>query len=599
MLALVPVLKSSAEQPKLDEPINEDSIWSDACTETFYGNRTPPFKTVIHSRPQRVWNGTAWKEYEITSINESSVILQTPTCTYLMSRTEALLFRPSDLRLPVAAFNWVIEKYPVELSNWAEERIDFSNVGFNATHVWQLTALSDGGTCTSFISTANKQTVALTSGTCGKYRVSWRLSNIEASRAVLSSGLLLNLTPGAVEKFERFDFEKLSFWSGDAHALRLDYSDVAEELYQECELGCSDSGFGYVCLAFGDWPLLAEESIVLDPSSDTFSSEASLDGTITKYGYSYPPSTAVVDTMSELVVGQEHPSDYFTYRGYVSFDTSSIQDNAQVTGAVLKLKTFVDASDVDFTMRVIGGSQPIYGDALTVEDWNCSCTEIATLASSNCAGAEIYENITISPTQVNKVGRTQFELRSDREGYPPQSREYVVFYSGDSYEKEPILEITWLPYKVKSGGFEWYYWNSSTNTNAIIILFGGWGLAWSFIVSEPLYASQHDQCRERYIEFIEGLLVNGFNVLTPAQPLWYGTGFQYQEIYNASIHNAAGWLRDQGCENVFLFGHSAGGVIVSWEILADYAGNYSAAIMCSAPVYSSLAVRILGSINRP
>jgi hypothetical protein len=467
-----------------------------------------------------------------------------------------------------------VEEYSEALGSWFEESVAASEIAHNASHVWQRLVFADGSVRTLYIGSSNKQTVELVSASSATFRLSWRFTGIAASKATLSNGLLLDLARGRVDSFPRFNFSALALWNGENPVLLLEYGDINDAFYRECAVGSTDDGLARVSLTYGDWSMSAGEDVVLDPTTDTFFSEAALDGKITRYGDSYPPSDFSVDTQGNIVVGQEYSGDYLIYRGYASFDTSAVPDYANVTGATLKLKTCGNSSVVDFTMRVMGGSQPIYGDSLSAGDWGCGSVEAATWPSSSYPGANTYVNVSVPAGQVNKAGRTQFELESDREGYAPQmgSPEYVSFYSADSTGNEPILEVTWLPHTVYEGGQWWYYWNSTNSRKLAIVLFGG-----STNGFRAWVKSLYDQWTWDQEYFILQLCQNGFDVINNNNTM------EYNMTYNSWIYDAAVSMVDR-YDYIHLFGFSAGGIVVAYEIQKANASIYSSAMVASAPV---------------
>jgi hypothetical protein len=190
------------------------------------------------------------------------------------------------------------------------------------------------------------------------------------------------------------------------------------------------------------------------------------------------------------------------------------------------------------------------------------------------------------------VGRTQFELKSDREGIQPSGLEYVVFCGGYyPAEDQPKLEITWLlptiyiDGKMHIDGQWWYYWNSTTNEKAAIVLFGG-EIVPPYDASDAvrvgsLFIQDEDGYKE---QFVLDLHSNGFDVLSPKND----TQNLEKSYYNGTqdwVKDAAMWLKlNQSYEYVFLFGFSGGGVVAAYEIQKDYASIFSAAVIADAPV---------------
>jgi hypothetical protein len=186
--------------------------------------------------------------------------------------------------------------------------------------------------------------------------------------------------------------------------------------------------------------------------TSTFYSEAAIDGYIAKWGRPYPPTqyTDIDAGYDNLIIGQWKDRDttqpgyiYCMERGYVSFDTSSIPDTAIITSVKLRLETQWDQSVTDFTMEIRGGAQPIISSSLDATDWGKGTTILATWNTANYPGSGQYITFSLSTGQVNRAGRTQFELKSNRDSsISPPGNEYISFYSGETTGK-PYLEVTW------------------------------------------------------------------------------------------------------------------------------------------------------------
>lgn len=184
-------------------------------------------------------------------------------------------------------------------------------------------------------------------------------------------------------------------------------------------------------------------------SETTFTGET-IDGWISyAKPAAYPPDTTgtpTVDTNDAFGrVGQVFVGGiYIVYRTYVSFDTSALDDDALISSAVLQLKTESDNSATDFYVQIYGDSQPIWGASLETADWGCGTDFLTQWDSTNYVD-ETYVNFDISTEQINKAGRTQFEIISNREldDTTPTGEEYVDFHSADSTGNEPKLVVTY------------------------------------------------------------------------------------------------------------------------------------------------------------
>lgn len=354
------------------------------------------------------------------------MILRAPTCAYLVEKSVVSLLDP-NVTSHVGRMRWDVEQYSVTLNKWLPKSVETASVSHNSTHVWQKWTYSDKSERTLYIGHDNKQTVTFTSKTSATYRVTWRFTDVNATRISYSEGRQAKLDKGGKISLADFNFTQLALYDQNKFSLSVRYNDIDPSYYREFVLESSEKGSAHLDLIYGNWTMNSNESITVDPETETFNSEALLDGIISKSDYMYPPAN--IGMVSEpLRVGQlrfDLPVDdwFCIYRSYVSFDTSSIRDYAVITNVTLKLKTDIDDSTTDFIMRVMGGSQPIYGSSLGTDDWNCGTTEVATWSSSEYPGDDVYVNITIPTDQISVTGRTQFELKSDREGIEPSSRE--------------------------------------------------------------------------------------------------------------------------------------------------------------------------------
>ncbi len=328
----------------------------------------------------------------------------------------------------------------------------------------------------------------------------------------------------------------------------------------------------------------------------TFNSNPNLDGYIQRYGSSYPPPSPgeAYTSVSFMKVGQEAKrisgtTYYYQWRSYVSFDTSSIPALSYNLSATLKLKT-VSGTDMDFNVTAMGGSQPIYGEVLNTSCWGNGTLEVARWRTQNYPGDNVYVNITVPSGQIHKVNRTQFELKSDREGTTPMlyTLESLQFYTGDSTGNEPKLEVTYYLDSPVINGTTWF-WRSASSNKAAIVLFG------AVPYTEYLYvrsidvknASPPEKSIEK-IRFLDALTESGFAVLTPKNntEVNLGGGLYYTN-YTASslwVENGVSWIMNQGYSQVLLFGFSGGGVAAAREIQKDYSTRFSAATVSCAPV---------------
>jgi hypothetical protein len=524
-------------------------------------------------------------KYELKPVGMSSVLLRTPTCSYVVRENVVLLLEPDLIKLHVNGMHWDVEQYSPALEKWLPQITKDTFIGYNSTHVWQKWVFMDDSERTLFISCNNKQTVKFVAKSPATYRVLWKFADINVTKMLWQNGTCVELKEGDKISSTNFRFSNLVFLKNESFSLSIDYGEISQLHYAEFRLGCTRREYADVELIYGNWTLGFNEALVIDPETKTFVSESVFDGSLMKHGDTYEEATSAYPSglPSEIWAGQEYDVVYSIYRGYVSFNTSSLQDNVEVINATLRLKTIEDLSATDFVIKVMGGSQPLYdGYGLDHYDWGCGTDEVASWSSTNYPGDNTYINITIPPDQINKMGRTQFELKSEREGTAPSGPEYVRFYASYISESEPVLEISWLPQTEYVNGVYWYYWHHSSD-KAAILLFGGQP-AVDRVFIRSIFLQDENGKKEK---LVNDLYTDGFDVLSPKRdttlPLRYNDSVVYTTDSDI-IYNATVLLLNQGYHHIFLFGYSAGGVAVAYEIQKDYASIFSAAVIASAPV---------------
>ncbi|MDH5770341.1 MAG: hypothetical protein OEZ25_03530 [Candidatus Bathyarchaeota archaeon] len=584
------------------------TVWENAWTLTTFhenGKVNSTFFTV----PKVIWNGSQWVGYIFNSSDMSGGI----GSVYVKFRpTYATIYDPNRTEVRIQDERWVVEWYDEPTNGWRSDESYYDEISYttNSSGICFIrkSSLYSGSILkVSYVLEKGarlKHLIELTSSTTRTYRIVWKLEGINGNRARLATGVIdatskkticntaaERTTTSCIQFIDDFNNTKVSlnwidtFWFNKT-------TGKYETCFQGLEFS-SASFLGHVQakVLFGNFTLTKGETAYLDPTITTFGSEPPLDGYIYKYAAGeYPPSqeTHVVTGENYITVGQigipdRPPYPYYKYRGYVSFDTFSIPSLAYNISAMLKLKTS-SRPDTDFTLKVMGGQQPIYDNSLDVDDWDAGNLTITTWNTANYPGDHIYVNLPISSDQINKVGRTQFRLVSNRdeENIEPDDREHIMFYSGNSTGNEPKLEVTYYLNIVNINGMNWYYRNISCD-KVVIILFGGYTWYTNFVcincidhIGWPVTTKSKSQ-----IEFAEGLIENGFSVLTNKDD---------PAIYQADsrwVENAVTWLRNNTYKYIHIFGFSAGGVAVGYEIQKEYASLFSSAVISSAPVNSS------------
>lgn len=196
-------------------------------------------------------------------------------------------------------------------------------------------------------------------------------------------------------------------------------------------------------------------AITIDPPTDYYGETA--DGYI--YGrsatYSVARSTSYGCYSADAVayIGQNFvASEYIIYRGYLSFDTSAIPDDATVTAATLYVCADADESTTDFLVRCYryawvealctnqeANYDGAYGAGATLEG------TLRDTAAGWVAGT--YYNLAVATAGINKTGDTKYDLVSSRDvaGTVPTGLERVQARTADYADttSDPYLSITY------------------------------------------------------------------------------------------------------------------------------------------------------------
>jgi uncharacterized delta-60 repeat protein len=186
----------------------------------------------------------------------------------------------------------------------------------------------------------------------------------------------------------------------------------------------------------------------------TFKSVGAYDGWILESGENTSKGGTLDKVSNVFRVGDETRDRQ--YRGFLSFDTSSIPDNAIVTSAQIRIKRqgivgidpfkthgnlFLEIRNGTFSNGItlnledfsaisnIGSTQDIFSGA--VDNWHT-----ATLSNINLG-------------LVNRYGPTQFRLMFTRDDNDDLGADYIKFFSGNSATDLPQLVVT---YSTTGGG---------------------------------------------------------------------------------------------------------------------------------------------------
>ena len=177
----------------------------------------------------------------------------------------------------------------------------------------------------------------------------------------------------------------------------------------------------------------------------TLSSTAALDGWVRSDG--------LVETSSELRVGDSADVSNATYRSYLSFDLSGLPaglQSANLVSATLSVHQFA-VNGTPYTDLDVGFSDLIlehvdYGAGLSGTDFDPTVyANLSDISSSATAGT--YSNAVLSTVKADVGGgrtRSQYRLRFAKLTDGDGSADLAYMESGDAATNKPRLELTYL-----------------------------------------------------------------------------------------------------------------------------------------------------------
>jgi len=167
-----------------------------------------------------------------------------------------------------------------------------------------------------------------------------------------------------------------------------------------------------------------------------FRSQGAYDGNILESGESSGVGGTVNATATTFRVGDNGLDRQ--YRSLLSFDTSTLPDNAVITSVVLKIKKQGLAGTDPFTTHQglkVDIRKPYFGTtlALVASDFQTAASKsvVGTFGSTPQAGWYSVNLNSSAYTYVNKTGTTQFRLRFLLDDNDDMGNDYVMFFSGD------------------------------------------------------------------------------------------------------------------------------------------------------------------------
>jgi hypothetical protein len=139
------------------------------------------------------------------------------------------------------------------------------------------------------------------------------------------------------------------------------------------------------------------------------------------------------------------------YRAILSFDTSSLPDNAVISSVALKIKqsgTPVGSNPFNGfgNLWVDIRKGPFGAAALQLGDFNAAASA-AKVGAFNKTPALGWYSVTLNPAgrnNINKTGLTQFRLYFALDDNNNHAADFMKFLSGDSSSNKPLLVITYV-----------------------------------------------------------------------------------------------------------------------------------------------------------
>ena len=183
------------------------------------------------------------------------------------------------------------------------------------------------------------------------------------------------------------------------------------------------------------------------PISISFKSNGTYDGWVLESGENTNTGGTLDKNATTFNVGDD-PKDK-QYKGILSFDTSSLPDNAVIVSVQLKVKR-QDVSGTDpfgthGTLSAEIRKGPLGNAALETADFSSAAAPakepLSSLTSSWYAVQLSNGNLTL----VNKAGVTQFRLSFSKDDNDDLGADYIKFFSGNSTDaNKPELVITYF-----------------------------------------------------------------------------------------------------------------------------------------------------------
>jgi hypothetical protein len=179
----------------------------------------------------------------------------------------------------------------------------------------------------------------------------------------------------------------------------------------------------------------------------TFKSNGTLDGWVLESAENSGVGGSIDSTTTTFRLGDNTANKQ--YRAILSFNTSTLPDDAVILSAMLKIKRGSLVGTDPFTTHGVLRVDAVSGrfndnPVLEVADFQAPATKLAS-ASVSKVNVTLWHNAVFKSTNFNVfnlVGITQMRLRFSTDDNNDNGADYRLFYSGNSASK-PVLWITY------------------------------------------------------------------------------------------------------------------------------------------------------------
>ncbi|MGC1376671.1 MAG: hypothetical protein WA821_10620, partial [Anaerolineales bacterium] len=179
----------------------------------------------------------------------------------------------------------------------------------------------------------------------------------------------------------------------------------------------------------------------------TFSSVATQDGWVLELGENSNSGGSMNSTALTFQLGDDAANRQ--YRAILSFDTSSLPDNAIISSVTLKIMPGgapVGKPNLLGTLWVDVRKGPFGVAALQLGDFNAAASALKVGAFDKTPPASGWYSAALNPagrSNINKTGLTQFRLYFALDDNNNHIADFMKFLSGDSLSNKPVLVITY------------------------------------------------------------------------------------------------------------------------------------------------------------